>query len=447
MSHYRQLWDPPTKDDLRIGLEAAQKGLSMGPKTQRERDYLGAIQGFYQNAGSESHSIRAKRYETAMESLHGRYPQDSEAAIFYALSLIANAPHNDKTYANQKKATQILEPILLQQPGHPGLAHYIIHANDNPVLAQQALTAAQSYSQIAPDSPHALHMPSHIFTRLGLWDESIASNLASAASARKQNLAGDELHALDYLVYAYLQTGRITVARKLTQELPVVEPGDAAKYAGLYATAAIPARYWIEREQWGAAATLPLPPQTSPGKAYTSTQATLYFARALGAVRLGDIKAAQAALQPLLSLRDALAQRGDNDAEQVNIQLKIVTAWIKWAEGNHSAAFQEMRIAAAMEDATEKSPVSPGSIAPASEMLGDMLLLAKQPKLALAAYESALKSAPGRLRAEYGAAVSAEEAGLRPAAQQHYRRLLTNCSHADSDLPELVQANHFFGKD
>ena len=311
MSHYRELWDPPTKDDLRIGLEAAQEGLSMGPKTQRERDYLSAIQGFYQNAGSESHRIRAKRYETAMESLHNRYPQDTEAAIFYALSLIANAPLNDKTYANQKKATQILEPILLQQPEHPGLAHYIIHADDNPVLAQQALNAAQRYSQIAPDSPHALHMPSHIFTRLGLWDESIASNLASAASARKQNLAGDELHALDYLVYAYLQTGRVTEARKLTQQLPVVEPGDAARYAGLYATAAIPARYWIERKQWGAAAALPLPSQTSPGDAYASTEATLYFARALGAARFGDIKAAQAAMQPLLSLRDALAKSGD----------------------------------------------------------------------------------------------------------------------------------------
>jgi hypothetical protein len=447
MNHYRELWDPPTEDDLRIGLQAAQKGLSMRPKTQRERDYLAAIQTFYQNARSESHSVRAKRYEIAMESLYRRYPEDSEAAIFYALALIANASHHDKTYANQKKATQILEPILLQQPGHPGLAHYIIHADDSPVLAQYALTAAESYSHIAPDSPHALHMPSHIFTRLGLWDKSIASNLASAASAREQNLAGDQLHALDYLVYAYLQTGRITVARKLTQELPVVEPGDAARYAGLYATTAIPARYWIERQQWGSAAALPLPPQSSPVDAYTSAQATLHFARALGTVRLGDIKAAQAALQPLLSLRDALAQRGDNDVEQVNIQLKIVTAWMKWAEGNHSAAIQEMRAAAAMEDATEKSPVSPGSIAPASEMLGDMLLLAKQPKLALAAYESALKSTPGRLRAEYGAAVSAEQAGLRPAAQQHYSRLLISCSHADSDLPELAQANHFFSKD
>jgi tetratricopeptide (TPR) repeat protein len=446
MSHYRQLWDPPTKDDLRIGLQAAQEGLSMGPKTQRERDYLAAIHGFYQNAGSESHGVRAKRYETAMESLHSRYPQDSEAAVFYALSLIANAAPSDKTYANQKKATQLLEPIILQQPQHPGVAHYIIHADDNPVLAPLALDAAKHYSQVAPDSPHALHMPSHIFTRLGLWDDSISSNLASAGSARKQKLAGDELHALDYLVYAYLQTGRITEARKLTQQLPVLEPGDAARYAGEYATAAIPARYWIERQQWDAAAALSLPAKSS-GDGYASTQATLYFARALGASRLGDIKAAQEAMQPLLALRDALAQSGDGDADQVNVQLKIVSAWIKWADGDHDAAMQEMRTAAAMEDATAKSPVSPGSIAPAPEMLGDMLLLAKQPKLALMAYESALKSAPGRLRAEYGAAVAAQEAGLRPAAERHYRRVLENCGHADSDLPELTHANDFLGQD
>jgi len=447
MSHYRQLWDPPTPDDLRIGLEAAQNGLSMKPTTQREHDYLRAILDFYQDSGSESHTVRAKRYETAMESLHSRYPQDSEAAIFYALSLIANAPHNDKAYMNQKKATQILEPILLTQPEHPGLAHYIIHADDSPALAQQALNAAKRYSQIAPDSPHALHMPSHIFTRLGLWDESIASNIASAASARKQKLAGDELHALDYLVYAYLQTGQVTKAGTLTQQLPVVEPGDAARYAGLYATAAIPARYWIEREQWGAAAALPLSPETSPEGAYASTEGTLYFARALGAARLGDIRAAQAAMKPLLSLRDNLAKSDDDDADEVNIQLKVVTAWIKWAEGDQSAGLQEMRTAAAMEEGTEKSPVSPGSIAPAREMLGDMLLLAKQPKLALEAYESALRSTPGRFRAEYGAAVSAQRAGLRPAAEQHYRTLLNNCSHADSDLPELAQANHFFGND
>ena len=251
MSHYRQLWDPPTDLDLRIGLDAAQNGLSLKPKTQRETDYLSAILAFYRDADSTSHSARAQRYKLAMESLHNRYPQDTEAAIFYALSLIANAPANDKTYANQKQATRILEPLLRQQPEHPGIAHYIIHADDNPALAPLALNAAERYSRIAPDSPHALHMPSHIFTRLGLWDQSIASNLASTASARKQKLAGDELHALDYLVYAYLQTGRFAEAHKLIAQLPIVEPGEAARYAGLYATVAIPARYWIERTAVG----------------------------------------------------------------------------------------------------------------------------------------------------------------------------------------------------
>ncbi len=447
MSHYRQLWDPPSGEDLRIGLEAAQKGLATAPKTQREREYLSAIQSFYQNADSEDHRMRAKRYEHSMEALRSHYPQDSEAAIFYALALIANSPLTDRTYANQKKATQILEPIFVKQPEHPGLAHYIIHANDHPALAQQALYAARRYAQIAPDSPHALHMPSHVFTRLGLWDESIASNLASAASARRQNLPGDELHALDYLAYAYLQTGRIAEARKLTDNLPAVQPGEASRYAGLYATAAIPARFAVERQQWKDAAALPLPLETSLDDRYKSTASSLYFARALGAARLGDAQAARADMQPLVSLREALTHRGVHDGvDQVNIQLKIVTAWITWAEGDRDAALREMKEAVTLEDATEIGPVSPGPLASSREMLGDMLLLAKQPRFALEAYESALRVSPERLRAEYGAAVSAEAAGLRQIAEQHYRKVLANCSHGDPDLPELIQAHGFFSR-
>jgi tetratricopeptide (TPR) repeat protein len=446
MSHYRQLWDPPSGEDLRIGLAAAQKGLTIGPKTQRERDYLSAIETFYQGPQPEDIRVRGHRYETAMEALHSHYPEDSEATIFYALSLIANAPLTDKTYANQKKATEILEPIFLEQPEHPGLAHYIIHADDHPALAQKALVAARRYAQVAPDSPHALHMPSHIFTRLGLWDESITSNLASAASAHKQNLPSDELHALDYLVYAYLQTGQVAAALRLTQQLPVPQPGEAARFAGLYATATIPARYAIERQQWGAAAALPLPPLNSSGGGALGSN--IFFARALGAARLGDAKAANAAMQPLLSLRETLARSGDrNSVDQLNIQIKIATGWIKWAEDDRDAALREMRAAVAMEASTELPPVTPGPIAPAREMLGDMLLLAKQSDLALKAYESALRVTPGRFRAEYGAAVSAQQAGLHSAAEQHYRTLITTCSHGDRDLPELLQAKGFLGKD
>jgi tetratricopeptide (TPR) repeat protein len=446
MSHYRQLWDPPSEEELRIGLGAVQKGLAPRPKTQRERDYLDAIEAFYQNADFEDHRARARRYEHAMEILHRRYPEDSEAAIFYALALIANSPLTDKSYTNQKKATQILEPIFAKQPEHPGLAHYIIHADDHPALAGHALYAARRYAQIASDSPHALHMPSHIFTRLGLWDESIESNLASAASARRQNLPGDELHALDYLTYAYLQTGRVAEARKLNQKLPAVQPGDAAIYAGLYATAAIPARCAIERQQWKDAAMLPLPPGTSSDGMYKWTDATLYFARALGAARLGDTQAARANMQPLASLREALRRSNQDQADQLNIQLKIVTAWTTWAEGDHKAAVRAMQEAVVMEDATEIGPVTPGPIAPAREMLGDMLLLTKQPHHALEAYESALRLTPERLRAEYGAAVSAQQAGLLDKAEQHYRKVLTNCSHADPHLPELVRANQFVTK-
>jgi tetratricopeptide (TPR) repeat protein len=437
------LWDPPSSEDLKIGLAAAQKGLAIGPKTQRERDYLGAIQTFYQDPDSEDIHVRAKRYEIAMEALHDHYPQDSEAAIFYALALIANAPLTDKTYANQEKATQILGPIFLKQPEHPGLAHYIIHANDHPALAQNALIAARRYAQVAPDSPHALHMPSHIFTRLGLWDESITSNLASAASAHKQDLPSDELHALDYLVYAYLQTGRVAQALKLAQQLPVPQPGEAARFAGLYATATIPARYAIERQQWEAAAALPLP---APAPAAGTFGSNIYFARALGAARLGDPKGAEVAMQPLLFLRGKLSQSGDGDeVDQLNIQVKIVTAWIKYAENDHDAALREMKSAVAMEDATELPPVTPGPIAPAGEMLGDMLLLANQPADALQAYELALRVTPRRFRAEYGAAVSAQHAGLLSSAEEHYRRLLTTCRQGDPNLPELMRAKRFLG--
>jgi tetratricopeptide (TPR) repeat protein len=444
MSHYHQLWDPPAGEDLRVGLDAVQKGLALGPKTERERDYLNAIRTFYQDADFEDHRVRAKRYELAMEALHEHYPRDSEAAIFHALALIADAPSSDKSYANQRKATGILEPLFERQPDHPGLAHYIIHADDHLALAPHALRAARRYAQIAPDSPHALHMPSHIFTRLGFWEESISANLASAVSARQHELPSDELHALDYLVYAYLQTGRIAEAGRLTQHLPVPRTGEAARYAGLYASATIPARFAIERQQWLAAAALPLSPQDMADSGCVSTQSNLAFARALGAARLGDTKGARAAMELMLALRETCAQAHEQDkVGQIDIQQKVVSAWIKWAEGDHYAALRMMKEAAVLDDASDTSPGSPGPVAPAEEMLGDMLLQAKQPALAMAAYESALKAAPERLRSEYGAASSAQEAGDRATAERYYRKLLVNCSHGDSDLPEFAQAKQF----
>lgn len=447
MSHYRQLWDPPTPADLQAGRAAVALANSANVKTQRERGYIAAMEVFYKDSDKLDHRTRAQAYEKSMEQLQARYPQDREAQIFYALALRADAPLADKTYANQKKASAILQKILAEQPDHPGLAHYIIHCDDYPSLAAQALDAARRYAQIAPDAPHALHMPSHIFTRLGLWQESIDSNLASAAAAKENGLVGDELHAADYLVYAYLQMGQDSEARKILDTLPHVQSGDAAYFAGLYATASIPARFAVERHNWKEAAALTLPPDTFPGGRYLWTEGDLDFARALGAARMGDAGAATSVLQQLTSLRDSLLHEQNNySAEQVDIQREIVAAWISLAQGRTNDALRQMRAAADHEDATEKLPVTPGAVLPARELLGEMLLDSKQPAPALEAFESALRAAPNRLNSLHGAARSANLAGNPQKAKSYYTQLLANCPHADPDRPELRDAKTFLAQ-
>jgi hypothetical protein len=447
MTHYRQLWDPPTPLDLQAGEAAVEKAKAAGAKTQRERDYIAAMEIFYKDSGKRPHAARALDYEKSMQQIYERYRQDIEAAIFYALAVRANAPLDDKTYANQKKASAILEKLFTQYPAHPGLAHYIIHCDDYPTLAPLALDAARRYAKIAPDAPHALHMPSHIFTRLGLWQESIDSNLASAAAAKKNGLAGDELHALDYLVYAYLQMGRDREALSVLGSLPKVQTGDSAYFTALYATATIPSRFAIERHRWSDAAALALPPNTFPGGRYAWTEGDLYFARALGFARAGNVEAARNAVQQLTSLRDRLLD-GHNkySAEQVDIQRESVIAWITFAEGKKDEALQQMRAAADHEDSTDKLPVTPGAIVPARELLGEMLLEAKQPVLALAAFETSLQLTPGRYNSLYGAAHAAQLAGDRRKAAAFYTNLLANCQHAEPSLPELREARSFLGQ-
>ncbi len=282
--------------------------------------------------------------------------------IFHALSLLATAPPSDKTYANQRKAGAILEKIFVQQPDHPGVAHYIIHAYDYPPLADQALDAARRYAKIAPDSPHALHMPSHIFTRLGLWPESVASNLASAAAAQKYNAPGNELHAKDYLMYAYLQMGKDGEAKKVLETAPKPRQGDPQYFNGLYAAGTMPARYVVERHRWAEAAALTVPPNIFPGGRYAWTEANIHFARALGASNTGDTEAARKSLQQLGSLRDTLTQANEKYwAEQVEIQQEIAGAWVALAEGKQGEALRQMHAAADHEDATDKHPVTPGS--------------------------------------------------------------------------------------
>lgn len=447
MSHFRQLWDPPTPGDIAIAWPAVRRAKSAGAKTQRERDYIAAMEIFYKDADKRPHSARALDYEKSMQQIYERYPQDYEAAIFYALAVRANAPINDKTYSNQKKASAILVKLFVQFPDHPGLAHYIIHCDDYPSLAPLALDAARRYAQIAPDAPHALHMPSHIFTRLGLWQESIDSNLASASSAAKNGLVGDQLHAMDYLVYAYLQTAQDEKALAVSRAMPKPQPGDAAYFTALYATAVVPARLAVERHRWSDAASLVLPSDIFPGGRYSSTEADLYFAKALGAARSGDTDAARNTLRQMASSRERLVHNNDKYAAGlVDIQQESVSAWIAFAEGQKENALRQMRSAADHEDATEKLPVTPGVIVPARELLGEMLLETKQPAPALEAFETSLRFAPERFNSLYGAARAAQLSADHQKTAAYFAKLRANCPQTASARPELAEAVLFLNQ-
>ena len=441
MTYYHPIWQAPGPADLKAGSAFMEKAKSVGAKTQRERDYIAAVEMFYRDSDKLDHAIRALAYERAMEQLQARYPDDHEAAIFHALALLATAPPTDKTYVNQKRAGAILEPLFAEEPEHPGVAHYIIHAYDYPPLAQRALDAARRYAKIAPDSPHALHMPSHIFTRLGLWQESIDSNLASVASAKKNNAPGNELHAKDYLIYAYLQGAQDREAKGALEAPPPGRDDDPQYMNWLYAMGTSPARYAVERHQWAEAAALEAPPNTFPGGRWAWTEANLHFARALGLSHTGKTEAARMEVQKLASLRDTLA--GINDkywADQVEIQCESAGAWITLAEGKSEDALRLMRSAADHEDQTDKHNVTPGVILPAREMLGDMLLEVKQPGEALVAFESALRTAPNRFNSLSGAARAAKLSGDHEKAKTYYAKLLSLCEHADGDRPELREA-------
>lgn len=444
MTHYHPLWEKPHPDALEQGRAAVEKGIAAGAKTARERDYVAAIEVFYRDADKLDHRARALGYEKAMEQLHQKYPDDTEAAIFYALAVRGNALDTDKTYAQQKKAGAIAEKLFAAQPEHPGLAHYIIHSYDYPSLAQRALDAARRYAKIAPSSPHALHMPSHIFTRLGYWQESIESNRASAAAARQHGDTGDELHAMDYLMYAYLQGAQDREAAKLLQALPETKKNTPTYFAGVYARASMPARFAVERRRWAEAAVLPVPPNVFPGGRQAWAEGSLHFAHGLGAARTGDLDGARIALQRLASLRDALVQAKEADrANEIEVHRRTVAAWLARAEGKNEEALRLMRSAADLEDATEKHPVTPGSIVPARELLGDLVLELKQPAEALREFEATLKSAPNRFNALAGAARAAELSADSQKAAVFYARLVELCQRSDTPRPELLQARVF----
>lgn len=454
MSNYHPVWAPANKGELQKGWAAVESAKSIGAKTERERAYIAAIEAFYKDHDKLDHRTRALAYEKAMEQLHMRYPKDREGAIFYALALLGTGPVTDKTFANQKKAAAILNRVLPMEPRHPGVAHYLIHSFDYPQLATYALPAARSYARIAPSSPHALHMPSHIFTRLGLWQESISSNLASAAAAKNHVMkthpgaaSFDELHAVDYLVYAYLQGAQYEKAGNLLSYLKRVTKVDVEQFAAAYAFAAAPARYALERREWNEAAKLELHPVNFPWQNFQYAEAIIHFARAIGAARSGDPPSARTAVDKLASLREELTNKKDAYwANQVEIQRQGAAAWLAFSERKYDEAVKLMRSAADLEAASEKHPVTPGAVLPARELLGDMLLELKRGDEALAAYEASLRDAPKRWNGLLGAGLAAELLGDQAKARSYYAKVVALGIRADTVSPELRKARQFVRK-
>ena len=429
---------------LQQGREAVDSANRIGPKTERERAYVEAVARLFDTANADQ-PARVKAYRDAMEKLATAYPNDTEGRIFYALSIAAAASPNDKTFADQLKAGAILESLIAARPNHPGLAHYIIHSYDVPPLADRALAAARRYAAIAPSAPHALHMPSHTFTRLGYWQDSIDTNIKSGEVAKRERSVAEELHTMDYRVYAYLQTGQDRSARQLLESLPDVRSrfdpdavGSAAPgSAGVFALAAIPARYALERGDWADAAKL----EAHPGK-YPYTEALTHFARALGAARTGDVATVRSSIEGLQRIQQQLTTAKELYwAEQAEIQRRGATAWLAFAEHRNAEALTEMRAAATLEDGTEKAAVTPGPLAPARELLGEMLLLLGEPAEAQKEFEATLKREPNRFRAVYGAARAASLAGDRITSRRYYAQLLKICTRADAPgRPELAEA-------
>jgi hypothetical protein len=431
---------PPPSESLPLGLEAVKKGVDAGAKTQRERDYIDAIAAMYVDYDKVDHRTRVQRYLAAEEQVASRYPNDDEAQIAYAITLNVAASPADKTYANQLKGAALLEPIFKRQPDHPGVAHYLIHLYDYPPLAEKGLEAAKRYAKIAPAAPHAQHMPSHIFTRVGYWNDSIASNKESARVAKEDGEQHDQAHAMDYLVYAYLQLAQDKEARAVVDELNKLE-FKIERFPGPYAVAASQARYVFERGDWKAAAEL----QVRPTK-YPYVDAITYFARAVGAARSGNPTAAKADIANLVALRDKLKEAKDAYwSNIVDIQQQVASAWVLSAEGKYDEALNAMSAAAEAEDKTDKHPVTPGPLAPARELYGAMLLDRGLAKEALAAYEAVLKKEPNRLAAYVGAAKSATAFGDQGKAQEYTAQIVRLTPSANVSRPELIEIRETTG--
>ena len=442
MSRWHQLWNEPDKKVIQHGLDEVREAKTTdGPTTPREKAYIAAIAAFYSDSKNLKHDARAKAYSDAMKKVYETYPDDHEAAVFYALSLLASEPHEDATFANRKQAAAILEQLFATEPDHPGVAHYLIHAYDKPQLAQLGLPAARRYAQVAPAAPHALHMPSHIFARVGLWQDDINSNLASIAATRKtaaMHMGGEghQFHAMDFLFYAYMQSGREADARTLIEEIRAMPNKKDDMYGKGYdphaATLAhLSALYPVEMHDWPAAAALP--PTEVAG---TAEYSMIFWARAIGSAHLhkpDDVRKDIAGIEHIYKKREA--EKSDFAAAAEGDR-KEAQAWLAFAEGKYDDAVEALRPIADKEDAIGDEPDG----APAREMIADILLEAKRPQQALAEYQTDLKLHPNRFDGLYGAARAAEAAGMQADATEYYALLLKVCDGSNSTRPELSRA-------
>ena len=437
---------------LKRGEELLKIAKKLNPNSEREKDYIDAVSIYFKDWQTLDTQTRKLNYESKMEELHIKYPDDVETAVFYSLSVLATADLNDKTYSKQKKSGKILEKLFKKYPNHPGIAHYIIHNYDSPELANMALTTARKYAIIAPSSAHAQHMPSHIFTRLGLWNESIKSNIDSADSAvcYAQSVNPDanwvsEIHALDYLVYAYLQLGdnaKAQLEMKKIQEIKEVFPAD--HFASAYALIAVPSRLAIENKNWKLATQLELPKTKIDWEKAHWPKAMLHFSRALGFSNTGNSTAAEKELKSLIVLRDKLTKaKNTYESGQVTIQIEAVRGWIEFAKGNSKKAIEYMKLASSLESKTSKAAVTPGEIIPADELLADLYLALNKPKLALETYKLNLKGHPFRFNGIYGAAKAAEKLNNIKLAYYYFDQLVKLSAKTNSSRPEISEAKDF----
>lgn len=441
MSLHHPLWAPASAAVLEKGSAAVTRARAAKKQTARERGYIDAIARVYEGDDKRSFDDRNKAWAANMEEVHRANPDDREAEIFYLLALRSTAPNGDRTYAIQRKVGPQLEKLFLEQPNHPGLPHYIIHTYDYPGLAEQALDAARRYAKVAPEAPHALHMPSHIFVRVGMWPDAIASNAASAAAGRANAAktgsaaaVSEQLHAMDYLVYAYLQRGEQAEARKIWNELKNTQ-ADWKIFSATYAASAIPARCTIETRHWAEARALP-EPNFSGGSYWTEVaNGITYWARAVGAARSRDLEAARANIAKLESIRDALLQSKKQDgADTLEIMRLQAAGWTAFASGQKDEALRLLRASADLEDRTDKHPVTPGPVLPAREQLADLLAELHYPGAALVEYKASLQTSPNRFNSLLGAARSAEVAGNSAEAKQFYAKLRQIAPNADPEL-------------